>query len=580
MSTTLEGKPAPRSPAPPDYALLLQQRAVFGETKRFRTLDRYEAHYRSTQYDHQKFDWWGKNTEYSETISADATSAPAGMVNVGAAEGLTVRDKRPTAPANLCKTIVNRYTSLLLSNQRKPRVLVDRDQDTEGFLEAVRENSNFWQAARALRNKGGSEGSACMTVHMREGTFVYEVHNPKHLTPIWKDRRGLQLAGVLKMYRYPVEVDEVDPKTGRPIGTREVEFLYRRIITDKVDIVYEPLNLETMTEATWEPAPGGMVEHGLGYFPGVWVQNRVEDEDYDGAPDCDGAWATIDTIDRLLAQMNKSVILNCDPTPVVKTDPKEVQQDNPGVGSESALNVGVSGDAKYMEFAGTGVTVGLVLLQRLRQNALDMTSTVLPDPGQLSGAARSARAIEFLYAPMLECADELRDQYGPALVSIMRITAAMARAFQAAHPAVADGTGRTMFFLFALPLRTITAEGPDGAVVEQQVPYRVGPGGFVHLEWGPYFSSTADDDQAKITNASSARAAGFITRKTAASYVAKIFGVKDVDSEVAEAQQELEEDGERMMAAGAGGVFPGEPPAPAARDRDHDPPAAGAGGNP
>lgn len=576
MSTTLAGKPAPRAPAPPDYAAILQQRAVIGETRRFRTLDRYEAHYRSTQYDHQKFDWWGKNPDYSEVISAEATIAPAGMVNVGAASGLTVRDKRPTAPANLCKTVVNRYTSLLFSNQRKPRVVVDRDPDTDAFLEAVRENSKFWPMMRALRTKGGSEGAACMTVHLREGRFCYEVHNPKHLTMVWKDQRSLRPAGFLKMYRYPVEVDVTDPKTGRVTGTRQVEFLYRRIVTDRVDVVYEPVNLEEATEVTWTPAAGGEVTHDLGYFPGVWVQNRVEDEGIDGAPDCDGAWPTLDTIDRLLAQMNKGVILNCDPTPVVSTDPKEVSQDSPGIGSEDALNVGVNGDAKYMEFSGSGIVVGLQLLAKLRQNVLDMTSAVLPDPGQISGSARSARAIEFLYAPMLECADELRDQYGEALVDIMRITAVMARAFQNATPALADG--RTGVFLFGLPPRTVTVVGEGGAKVEQQVPYRVGSGGFVHLEWGPYFSATADDDREAIANAQAAKVAGFITRMTAARYVARIFGVKDVEGEIATAQVEILEDAERMMASSAGGLFPDDPPP--ARDRDADPPSAGEGGNP
>lgn len=583
MSTTLAGRPATRPLKLDSEAVtaFLQENAVFGETRRFRQLDRYEAHFRGQQYSHQEFDWWGRKADIAETVSPDSTMPDGFNASGGGApnDRLSVRDKRPTAPKNMCKTVVRRFTGLLLSEKRRPRVTCEGDPDTEDFLNAVIEKSRFWSVMRAARDKGGAMGSVMVTAHLREAKFTYEVHNAKNVTIVWKDRRTWTPLAILKMYRYSEEVDVVDPKTMEVTGTRQVPYLYRRIITESEDVIYQPLNLEEPAANMWERDEGLCVKHGLGFFPGVWIQNEADSDDMDGSPDCDGTWQTLDTIDRLLSQMNKGVLMNVDPTPVIKTDPKEIaQSERPILGSDGALNVGVSGDAKFMEMDGAAVEVALKLLDELVKTVLDLTQCVIVDPEKMSGSAQSARAIEYIFEPMIERADDLRSQYGSAFVELMRMTEAIARKFQSMTvplPDLEDGRKQIGRFRFDLPPRKML--GLDGKSTIE--PHKLGPGGYIQIQWGPYFTPTETDNKQRIDNASAANQAGFIDKTTAAREVAPIFNVKDVEGTVARAKQENEEAADRAMASSGAGVFEGDPLV-GGDDKEQRPPAAGAGGRP
>lgn len=577
MSTTPAGAPAARAyrPAGADVLRFLQENAVFGPTRRFRQLDRFEAHWKGVQYEHQKYDWWGRSAATTETASPDVI-VPEGFDQMSARDDLEIRQKKPTAPRNLCKTIVKRLTGLLFSNKRRPRVVVENDPDSEAFLEAVRESAKFWSVMRAARNLGGAVGSVCVTAHIREGKFSYEAHNTKNLQVIWKDRRTWTPLGVLKMYEYPVEIDERDPKTGKLVGTREVSFLYRRIITDEWDIVYKPARLDDGEEMTWEPDDALMVHHALGYFPGVWIQNESDGEEMDGAPDLDGSWATLDTGDRLLAQINKGTILNLDPTAVLAYDDKKVIAGGGLMkGSDHSIYVGEGGSAAYMEINGQGIEKGIALLKVLKQDVLDGSRCVLLDPEQISGSAQSAKAIEYIYAPMTEHGDDLRDQYGPAIIELMHVTEKMARQISTTSVELApdvDGTRRVGVFEFFLPPRKV--QDDDGKVTT--VAQKLGTGGgYVQLEWGPYFAPSASDDADKIKNAAAANQASLIDIETAAASVAPIFQVRDVAGTVKRARAEADERAASMMAGLGGGVAPGDDRAPPGDDVPDDVPAGG-----
>ena len=567
MAKTISGAEAP---APPkldaaEVITFLQRNAVFGETLRFRQLDRYEAHYRGTQYDHQKTDWWGREADYAEVVSPDAVTAPGFTTAGGPSDEVTVRDMRPTAPKNLCRTIVNRYTGFLFSDSRLPTVKVENDEDTEALLRAVVDEFGFWPAWRSARKLGGAEGSACMTAHLRDGAFAFEVHNTKNLTVIWKDRRTWTPRGILKMYKYPVEENVVDPKTRRVTGTRLVDYVYRRIITDEVDCTFKPVPLDAGDVAgQWEPDPALTVTHSLGVFPGVWVQNTSESEDMDGDADCEGAWQSLDTLDRLLAQLNKGVILNLDPTPVIGVDEKEIATGG-GMrkGSDNALYVGVNGKATYLEMTGQGIEKGLALLAELKKSVCEVTRYVDVDPDKISGSAQSAKAIEYLFAPMIECADELRSQYGPAVVRLLRVVETMVRKFYDAAPvqlpARADGTPQIGKFELDLPKRSVQREVPDtGAVEDVLVTHKLGSGGRVSIAWGPYFAATVTDDKQRIDNAVTAKQGGLVSHETAIESTADIFGIEDVAGEKSKVDEEQAAEAQAMLAQS--GFPPGDDP--------------------
>lgn len=541
MADTLTAGPAPQMPIARavEVKRWFYQNAITGETERFRKLDRYEAVWKTTHYLHLKQDWWGMSADAMETVSP-SVQVPAGFEQP--AVNMSVRTKRPTAPFNLGMAINKRFTGLLFSQTRRPTVEVEGDEDTQDYLQACMQQMRFWAHMTAARNMGGASGSVLVTAHLRDGKFVLEVHNPKHCQILWKDRHAHIPWAVLKLYRYPVEEPVLDEK-GNFQGTRVVEYLYRRIITEEDDTVYKPVKLGPNAELKWEVESEAI--HDLGTFPGFWVQNSEVLDSEDGDPDCHGVWQIFDTIDRLNSQANKGVLCNCDPTPVIRTDPKEVAQMGGTIrkGSDNALYVGLAGEAHYMEISGAGIEAAGRLVGRLESAALKVVRCVMLDPEQMSGAAQSARAMEFLMAPMLEAADDLRAQYGDLLiVHLLELIEKIARKYDGMPTEIVnpDGTKTKAKFGLRLPPRA------DGR------PRKLGPGGFIKITWGPYFAPTESDKQMAITNIVTAKTGGVIDEETAVQRTAAVFGVRDYKAMLEKIRAEKKEEASTLLGYGGG----------------------------
>jgi hypothetical protein len=588
MAKTVLGTdvPEPAAMGAGTVVKFLQDNASFGESQRFKDLDRREAHWRALQYEHQQYDWWGKPAELSDVISPESVTVP-GFVSVGA-EGLSVRERRPMAPRHLVRATVNKYSGLLFSEARVPQVHAHGDEAGEAALRAVASSTGFWSAMRAARDLGGAMGSVCVTAHLRAGNFCWDVHNPKHVTVLWKDRRSWEPRGILLMYKYVEYEDILDPKTREVVSVEPVEYLFRRIVTDQVDTTFKPLRLDVAAAGgvTWDPDMDLSATHGLGFFPGAWIQNHVDQQNMDGDADCEGAWQLADTIDRLTSQGVWGSLLNLDPTAVLKYDLAKVDAMG-GVkkGSDNALHVGENGDAKYMEMEGTGIEAALKLTAKMEAAYTDLTGYVFLDPATLSGAAQSAKALEYLHQPMLDVADGLRTQYGRAAVKLLDVVRRIGLAVQAAAPIpmpdAPDGGRRVGVLSFNLPPRTVEQDGETTEELQ-----RFGDSIHISLVWPKYFQPTPTDEQVEIGNANTARTGGLVQRRTAVKAVASIFGVEDIDSEVAAIEDEEEKQASMAMppmpgvetfdGAGEGaGAGPG-----GGAGSDPRAPAAGAGGMP
>jgi hypothetical protein len=547
-------------PGAEDIKRYFHSNAVIGETSRFRQLDRYEAFYATNQYAHIPYDWWGQSADQMETVSA-STQVPQGFTQPAVA--LNVRQKRPTAPYHLAKAVVDRFTGLVFGESRKPEVEVQGDPATDDFLKACMEQMRWWPKWREARTMGGATGGALVTWHLNNGSFQMLVHNPKHVQMLWQDRRNLVPLGALIMYSYPKEVLTRDQKTGEVVS-QVVDYLYRRIITTQDDTVYEEVPLVAGGKLEWVEQSKGV--HGLGMFPGVWIQNKPVTECEDGEADCHGLWQTFDTIDRLISQMNKAVLLNLDPTLVVKIDPKVyAQQGGIRKGSDAALFVGEAGGANYIEITATGVEAGHKLIERLVKNCMDVSRCILLDPAAISGAAQSAKAIEYIYAPMLECADDLRAQWGDTgIIPGLRIVEAMARKFHGAKVDLPEGKKGI--------LQINIPRGQNGQV------RKLGPGGWIVLKWGTYFTPSAQDEQVRVQTTTAALSGKLIDHATAVRQTAPIFGVKDADTMLVTIEEESKKEMDQMMGNSYGeldGTPVEEPPT-----GEEPTPPAGEGGLP
>lgn len=554
MSFSPGGKPAPTTlvftpELVKDYLLT---HGPAGQTERFRRIDRVEAHWKCCAYAHQEYDWNGFRADETETISAQL--APGGSYSQSM-DGLKVRQKRPTAPLHLTKRIVNQFTGLLFSSRRIPTVKVETDEDTEAALEAVIKQSRFWARMREARNMGGGTGTVVETVGVREGRFVFEVHNPKHVTPLWRDRATHRLLGVLIEKVVPVEEQGYDEK-GQPAGLVKVDYIHRRIITEAEDVHYKPVKVAPMAQLVWEEDPFLKVVHNLGFFPGVWVQNHENSEDIDGDPDCEGTWQMQDTIDRLLSQENKSALQNCDPKVEIGADASEIDMTGGlRMMGDTAINVGKSGHANLLESTGTGIEASEKVVDRLKRGIEELARVVLPDPDKVTGGAQSGVAKTIDHEPMLECADELRDQYGGAAGELLGMVVRIGASLQGKVIDVPDtidiATGQPLQgqFVLDLPKRRIQQEDGSIALVDHVFRWPCE----ISLAWGPYFAPTDEDDAKRISNAVTAKTGGIVDRKTAADHVAQAFGVKDVDGMIARIREEEGEDLDRALAQGMGG---------------------------
>lgn len=522
-----------------------------GQSTRFRTLDRLDAFYKSLEYAHQDKDWNGYSADRLEAISPDVI-LPLGF-NQPAADELLVHQKRPTAPLRLSPMVVDRFTGLLFSKDRTPRIKVDDDPISDDFVKAVFKKARFWRSMYQCRTYGGSQGSSLMSVHLRpdkikgKGRFAYKAHSPKTIADVvWEDPDLKVPAGILIQFIFVKELEVLDEKTGRPSGkTQQVPYLYRRIIDEEMDVVFIPDMIRGMELPDLRVDERLSYRHDLGRFPGAWIQNLPQDDEMDGIPDCDGAFQMFETIDRQVAQQNHSLLANMDPTLVIGRDQKLEKMNVPlRKGSANALNVGVGGFANYLEIAGAGIMASAAFVKDLRQAAMDKAQCVLVDPEQISGAAQSAKAIEYIYGPMLERAGRLREQYGQAIEDIVSITLDLARTW--ADPLKYEGRAVPTF---DLPPRMeeedADPDNPDVDPIRTYFERAPGAGDMISLKWGPFFPPTPGDIEAGVTTIGAAVAAGILDIDTAVELVAPLFGIEDVEN----LKRKVREDGQEKKAA-------------------------------
>lgn len=479
-----------------------------GMSPRQQQLNHLWSWYRCDHYSARRVDWAGR--EILDPIEHEAIASagflPAGFYD-GGGQTLPIKFRKPTAPYALVKVIVDRFTGLLFSERNHPVLYVEDDTDTHGYVNALAEASRLWPAMIQARTFGGATGTVCAGFQFIDGTPQVEVHDPRWCMPKFRDRHQLVLSSLEKRYMYPQ--DERDPETGE-YGT--VWYWYRRIIDEQKDVLFQPALVGDGEEPVWVVETE--VQHNLGFCPVVWVQNMPVQDDVDGDSDCHGIYDMVEAVDGLLAQANRGVLANCDPTLLIRTDAEmgEVRK-----GSDNAIKLPQDGDAKYVEIAGTGPKAAMELADALRKLALEVAQCVLEHPDM---SVRTATEIERLYSAMIAKADVLREQYGQkAVVPLMNMMLRAARKLGTAR--VNPETGVIQRDVLELPKR----KNPDGTYSEQ----KLGPGGAVRLRWPRYFEVTLTDVAAATTAAVNAKQGGLIDQAHAVQYAAEYFGVEDID---------------------------------------------------
>lgn len=494
-----------------------------------------ERFYRCTQHDHKTFDFNGR------VIPAGGiTGSQPLLTSLQSPVFVPLDQRRPSNPYRLARVVVQEFTGLVFGHDRWP-VIRDVDPETQDFADSLVKASHLRSVMLRARNLGGSVGTVGLSWAFIEGKPRVRVHNGKNLhVHKWRDRDALIPDHVMELYQTPR--DEWDPEK-RTIVRRW--YWFRRDWTPVADVRFHEVEV-TKNEPIWRIDEEATIVHGDGFTHFVWVQNLPDEDEtsIDGQPDYAELYEQANELDTLNSVVSRGAKLNLDPTLVLKMDRALIDRFGVRKGSENALAVGESGDANYLELAGTSITAGVDLFKQQRGLALEVAQCVIPDPNTITAAGTSSVALKVIYAPMLGKATMLRTQYGSAIERLLEQMIASAKAIYSITETVieTDEQGNKVesevSYGLSLPPRIIREPifdedgrptGKETVKVEERTP---GNGGDLDLEWDDFFAPTANDRlQAVQTVTTATVGKPVLSQRGGAMLVSAMFGL-DATSEI------------------------------------------------
>jgi len=522
----------------PDQSDIMGRIRRLGMSPRQMELNHLYAVYRAAQYDTCSSEWDG--SQKISRIDREAINSgayiPPGFYDLGAM--LPLRFRRPTAPYPLARVIVDRFTSLLFSEKRHPRVKIEDDDATDDYVQALLDASRFWPTWMQARGLGGAMGSVAVGFSILAGKPHLEIFDPRWATPVFVSRTGNELKRLEVLYQYPREI--YDGETG---VWREVPYWYRRVIDAERDIVYRSIPV-TDEAPVWQVE--NEVMHGLGEVPVVWCQNTPTQDDADGDSDVHGVLEMLHAIDQLLAQAQIGTIANADPTLVISTDaslPPDLAK-----GSRAPIQLPSSGKAQYLELQGIGAKAATELADLYRKRVLESCHCVLEDGSD--GKERTATEVERSYAAMIARTDVLREQWGE--VGLKPLLNKMLRAIRTVEQGRMGEDGRVVRGVVTIPPHI--DRNAEGRIVSKR-PREIGSGEVIDLVWPAYFEPTITDADVAVKTAAAALAGKLVDQEAAVSYVAPFFHVADAKA----MSDRIRNEGAMQMAL-VGGIEAGLPP--------------------
>jgi hypothetical protein len=518
------------------------------ETPRYRELTYLDAYLRGKQYDGRP--------EWFEGVN-------------GKGEIVPLHERKPCVIYPLPAASVGQAVRFAVGEGRFPGVAVDEvDEDeavapgltvSEAEAEALTdlvaqlvENSCLKSASRVLMRTGMSARTAPAIVSVRRGKFMLEMPRPQDCIPKFIDGDpSADIEAMVWCYQYKKAVDQGGAIIEKP-------HWFRQDITSTEFITYEDEPIEHGRQARWNVKD--RKEHGLGFCPVVWIRNMPEAHcsDIDGTAFYGDMLDEFDALNFSLSQRHRGI--RYFGTPQAYETNVDENEEPADVGRRAKPIKGADGTGKYhpedpmggpfgvtprkarkaapdqiwsykgpaslgiLETTGKAFEVTSKHVLDIRARVLEALNVVLLDPETAMKQDLAGVALERLFSPMLAMVDELREHWWEH--GIAKIIGMMLRII-----AVTGGKG-----LLIPGVRKVAPMLSRFTVQTEVGPLWVSPR--MTPAWGDYFSPGPDDINKGVDAAEKAAAAGLITKKTAAKYVAPYFGVDDPDAEAEEAEEE------------------------------------------
>jgi hypothetical protein len=267
------------------------------------------------------------------------------------------------------------------------------------------------------------------------------------------------------------------------------------------DVLYDNPEFKVDEDPVFFPV--SQVDHNLGFVQGEWFRTAEAQKTPDGYSLLHDIRDFIDDFSYSLSQSSMAVSYNQDPQLTFKNMDQE-ELDNLIRSSTKSWNLGREGEANFLESGLNGVTTAMELRDKMRTSIVDVTRIILMDPEKMVASAQSGKALEILHGPMVELVKELR-------------------------PMVEKGM-QALILKMAMVNLVLAQRGEP---VPVQIPQGYSPLSLnITVTWPSVFPMTMADLKEKVSVVQAATSSNLISRETGTRYIAKDFGVEDIEVEL------------------------------------------------
>lgn len=492
-----------------DLRAFYARNALLGQSERYREATRAETYYWSLQYEH--LEPWERG-----------------------GDGVPLQKRKPKIIIPLFREAVTQLEAFVWGGHRFPSVVAqatDGDLDDDfgpaigaddaialtSLLARLVQHGRLDRAIQEATRSALVTTSCAIILGARGGHLTAHVETGKHCTPTFDPEHPGRILSLDILYKVQKEEDG-----GNGALVRRW-YWYRRTITDTDDIVYREVREVRGMAPTWTPDPERSVKHDLGFCPVVWVRTMPDSTDeVDGRPVIDPAlYPLLDEINYTVSLRNQAVQYGANPQPVRKgvTDEESrvMLRKSPGV----VWDLPADGEFTFAEIDGSGAERAGEHLADLERCFRDACNIVKADPemaiGHISGVV-----LEFLHAPLIALASELRTDFGDeAFCRLLNLALRLC--------VVLTQRGQDVW-VPGIRAATRILQASQRAQVWLDVP--------LAIRWPSYFPPTVDDQAKVVQSAVQAQQAGLVSQRTATQHVAEVFGVENLDAEMEQISRE------------------------------------------
>ena len=451
--------------------------AAVNKAFRRRDLEEVTKYLESTQYDHLS-DW--------NTKGVDGNAIPT-------------KQRKPILIYNLAKTMSDTVGSKLLGQRVFPSFSIDEDPLSAELFKHVMKITDLKTKALDMSKDLPAYGSGFLRFKISDVNKtlvpILEKYNPNICYPEFDSAGGLNLMVVKYIYE---DLEDVDEK-GNP-----KQKWYKLELGKQVDILYNnPEANDDGAEPEFEVVSS--VRHDFGFVQGEWFKTGEDKHLPDGPSLVGEVLDFIDAFNYSISKSDRAVDYNQEPQLVINGMMGD-ELDDLIKSSLSAWALGREGKAEYLESNLGGVETATKLRDKFRENIGDITRIIIQDPEKLIGSAQSAKAMEILHGPLLDLIDEIRPYVEKGIISlgqkmVAAILLTVEKGFEVSGVSIPEGYMPISLNLVAL--------------------------------WPPVFPMTMTDLQQKVSTGAQAAQANVISRETVTKWLAKDFGIENVEEEIA-----------------------------------------------